>query len=77
VTAEPPVRVGDVLVLSEEDYRFGLGPLTIRVTAILQVQQLADGPWVYLRGVPIAWNGHEEESRQVLVRLSALRQRPR
>jgi len=75
VSAQPPVRVGDVLQLSEEDYRFGVGPLTIRVTALLQVQHLAEGPWLYLRGIPIGWNGQEGEPRQVLVRLSALRGR--
>ena len=43
VSAELPVAVGDVLVLAEEDYRFGIGPLTLRVTALLHVQQLTDG----------------------------------
>jgi hypothetical protein len=70
---EPPVRVGQVLTLAENDYRFGLGPLTIRVTALIHVQQLADGPWLYLRGVTIRWNGTDGEVRQVLVRLSALK----
>jgi hypothetical protein len=72
VTARQPVRVGDVLELAEEDYRFGVGPLKIRVTALLHVQDLGDGPWLYLRGVPIGGDGREGEPRQVLVRLAAL-----
>ena len=66
------MRVGDVLRLSEEDYRFGVGPLTIRVTALLHVQYLQDGPWLYLQGTPIRWDGKDADQRQILVRLSAL-----
>jgi hypothetical protein len=73
VSAEPPVRIGQVLRLAEEDYRFGIGPLTLRVTGLLHIQELADGPWLYLRGVTIRWDGSEGETRQVLVRLAALR----
>ena len=76
MSAELPVAVGDVLELAEEDYRFGVGPLTLRVTALLHVQQLTDGPWLYLRGIPIRWDGRDGEPRQVLVRLAALRRRP-
>lgn len=73
VPGEPPVRVGQVLRLAEEDYRFGVGTLTLRVTGLLHVQELDDGPWLYLRGTAIRWDGGDGESRQVLVRLSALR----
>jgi hypothetical protein len=73
VSAEIPVSVGDVLELAEQDYRFGVGPLTLRVTALLHVLPLPDGPWLYLRGVPIRWDGRHDEPRQVLVRLAALR----
>jgi hypothetical protein len=72
VSGEPPVRIGQVLELTEDDYRFGVGPLTLRVTALLHVQRLADGPWLYLRGVTIRWDGSDGEVRQVLVRLTAL-----
>lgn len=67
-----PVRAGDVLALAEDDYRFGLGVLMIRVTALLHLQELPDGPWLYLRGIPIRWDGSEGDPRQVLVRVSAL-----
>jgi hypothetical protein len=70
--ADLPVRIGQVLALAEEDYRFGLGPLRLRVTGLLHVQELADGPWLYLRGVTVRWDGSEGEARQVLVRMAAL-----
>lgn len=73
MAGEPPVRVGQVLRLAEEDYRFGTGQLTLRVTGLLHVQHLDDGPWLNLRGITIRWDGGDGESRQVLVRLSALR----
>jgi hypothetical protein len=69
----PPIKVGDVLRLAEEDYRFGVGPLTLRVTALLHVQELQDGPWLYVRGVVVRWDGSDGGVRQVVVRLSALR----
>jgi hypothetical protein len=72
VDPDPAAWLGRVLRLSEEDYRFGLGPLTLRVTGLLHVQELADGPWVYLRGITIRGDGSDGESRQVLVRLSGL-----
>jgi hypothetical protein len=75
VKGEPPITVGDVLELAEADYRFGVGPLTLRVTALLHVQVMADGPWLYLRGIAIRPDGSDGESRQILVRLSALRRR--
>ena len=72
MAGEPPVRVVQVLRLAEEDYRFGVGPLTLRVTGLLHVQDLVDGPWLYLRGTTIRWDGMDGEPRQVLVRLTAL-----
>lgn len=75
MTGPPPVKPGDVLRLAEDDYRFGVGPLTLRVSALIHVQQLSDGPWLYLRGVTIRRDGSDGQDRQVLVRLSALGRR--
>lgn len=69
-----PIRIGQVLRLAEEDYRFGVGPLTLRVTTLLHVQQVDGEPWLYLRGTTIRWDGGDGETRQVLVRMSALHQ---
>lgn len=73
----PHVPAGTILQLDETDYRYGVGPLTLRVAAVLHVQQLADGPWVYLRGVTVRWDGRDGEQRQVLVRAAALTRPPR
>ena len=62
---------GDVLHLGDEDYRFGVGPLILRVTEVLQMQRLSDGPWLAVRGVTITWDGRDGDERQVLVRLDA------
>jgi hypothetical protein len=70
---EPPVAAGDVLQLRDEDYRYGRGPLTLRVSAVHTVQRLADGPWVFLRGTELAPDGRELAQRDVLVRVAALR----
>lgn len=76
VEGELPVQIGQVLRLTEEDYRFGLGPLTLRVTGMLHVQELGDGLWVYLRGVTLRRDGSDGPDRQVLVRLAALPEAP-
>lgn len=64
--------VGRTLQLGEDDYRFGLGPLTLRVTSIIHLQQLTDGLWLYVRGVQARPDGREGEQRQVLIRVAAL-----
>ena len=68
-----PVHPGDVLHLHDEDYRYGRGALTLRVTAVHHVQRLPDGPWVFLRGTELAADGRELDERDVLVRAAALR----
>jgi hypothetical protein len=68
----PPVRPGQVLHLKDEDYQYGRGPMTLRVTAILGILQLSDGPWVNVRGIPLGRNGYEYDERQALVRVAAL-----
>lgn len=71
MTGQPPCQPGDVLELAEEDYRFGTGPLTLRVTGLIHVQEIDQEPWLYVRGQQIGWQG-AETPRQVLVRLAAL-----
>jgi hypothetical protein len=72
VTAPASPAAGDVLQLAENDYRFGRGTLTMRVTEVLHLQQLPDGLWVSVRGVTLLRTGQEGPERQVLVRVSAL-----
>jgi hypothetical protein len=65
-------RPGDVLKTHEDNYRYGLGELVLRVTAVRNVQQLADGDWLTVVGVQIGWNDADVGEREVLVRLSSL-----
>jgi hypothetical protein len=65
------VRVGDVLHLREADYRYGAGPLVLRVTAV--ADQQCDPEWVTLRGVEIRWTGAPGDERTTQVRRTALR----
>lgn len=64
--------VGRTLKLGEDDYRFGLGVLVLRVTSIIHLRQLSDGLWLYLRGTAVRPDGRDGQQRQVLVRLAAL-----
>jgi len=80
VSAPGPVipKPGDVLKIQESDYRYGIGALVLRVTAVRAVVQLEDGDWLTVAGVELAWNGAEIGKRETLVRLSSLvRQRGR
>jgi hypothetical protein len=49
-----------------------LGELVLRVTAVREVQQMADGDWLTVVGVQLAWNGTEFGEREALVRMSSL-----
>ena len=65
-----PLRVGDTVQIPEPDYCYGLGTLTLRITAI------GGGPrrdWVQLRGVQLGAHGQEIKEREVLARLAAIR----
>ncbi|MFC7548003.1 hypothetical protein [Plantactinospora sp. GCM10030261] len=76
----PEVAVGQVVHIPEPDYRYGTGELILRVTAVGQVEQLADGPWLDLSGIELGEDGTSRRPypRKALVRLSALRrQQPR
>lgn len=68
----PALRRGQVLRVGEEDYRFGLGVLSLRVLAVSGVRELDDGPWLVVRGVQM-WDGRDGPLREeVLIRLAAL-----
>lgn len=60
---------GAVLELSEEQYKFGTGQLTLRVDSLIGRLRLADGHWMHLRGTAL-WDGKPAEQRTVYVRLS-------
>jgi hypothetical protein len=68
----PPVKIGDIIRVGDEHYRYGVGPLILRVIEIGEVQQLDDGPWLNLRGVQVRYDGGDGDERQALVRVAAL-----
>jgi hypothetical protein len=71
--AEPvSPQPGDVLRIHEDDYRFGLGELVLRVTSVRGAQKLDDGDWLTVAGVEVGRNGIDVGEREILVRLSRL-----
>jgi hypothetical protein len=70
----PLVRAGDVLRVPEPDYMYGVGPLTLRVTAVdAEANARPELEWVRLQGVELRWDGSEGMHREVQVRRTALR----
>jgi hypothetical protein len=74
----PRVAVGDVVRVEEPDYRYGAGPLLLRVTAVGGVQREPDGAWLNLRGYQLRSDGRETglPERYALVRVAAIRVNP-
>ncbi|MBM0229198.1 hypothetical protein [Micromonospora sp. ATA51] len=71
------VASGDVVQLSEPDYKYGVGPLRLRIARVrLDLSAWYDGQWVWLEGTEIRWDDRDRDGpfRQVLVRVSALPQ---
>jgi len=61
---------GNVIRLSESDYCFGQGPLTIRLDHIDRANPVryAGDTWYRVEGMQVATNGAEIGRREVLVR---------
>jgi hypothetical protein len=69
VSLEP----GDVITLPEYAYKYGTGPLTLRVTRVRRdLIALYDGEWVWVNGHAIYGPSMESEERSVLVLIAAL-----
>ncbi|GGK20827.1 hypothetical protein GCM10010124_11680 [Pilimelia terevasa] len=64
----PMVRPGQVIRIEEEDYAYGVGALTLRVTGLAPHD---DPAWIRVTGVEIHWTGGDGPRREVLVRSSA------
>ena len=65
-------KPGDILKIHENNYRYGVGELVLRVTAVREVQHRDDGAWLTVEGVQLAWNGAVVGERETLVRLNSL-----
>jgi hypothetical protein len=61
--------------VEEPDYMYGVGPLFLRVTVVKRVEQLTDGPWINLMGIPLRADGSQlrAEPRFATVRLAGIR----
>ncbi|BFU45765.1 hypothetical protein KRMM14A1004_40020 [Krasilnikovia sp. MM14-A1004] len=71
-----PVKVGDVVRVAEDDYCYGLGCLTLRITRVHGVVILADEPWVAVDGIPLWPQGVEGEERFAQIRVAAVHHLP-
>jgi hypothetical protein len=73
----PPTPV--TVTFHERDYRYGAGPLTMRLARIDRSRPIRlDGDdWYLVAGVEIGWNGAELSHREVLVRGHRLPTPPR
>jgi hypothetical protein len=69
-----PVKPGDVLHVSEPDYKYGTGPLRLKVSKVGHAERLPDGHWLDLEGFTLCSDGTQVSTapRQVLVRVNAL-----
>jgi hypothetical protein len=73
-----PLRIGDVIEVSDDrDYRFGIGPLFMRVTMLGQ-QRSADSEWVDLERLELRRDGWQisQHPGSVSVRVPGVRLRP-
>jgi hypothetical protein len=73
MTAGP--RVGDVLVLTEPDYAYGVGPIIVQITQVVELVAYRGEPWWSV--VAMAANGTPEShggwvDRVVYVRQAAI-----
>lgn len=69
-------KIGDVLNLSDRDYKYGTGRLILRITKIGGWTATADGEWLDLDGLELRSDGTQLSPlpRHAAVRVNALRQ---
>lgn len=76
MTGRPPLlRAGDVLLLPESEYRYGVGPVIVQVAEICGQVEYRDEPWWLVSGAVA--NGTPENhggfvSRDVYIRQASL-----
>ncbi|MFY1674084.1 hypothetical protein ACN27G_29730 [Plantactinospora sp. WMMB334] len=69
------LKLGDVTEAGDRDYKYGTGPLILRVPRIGDRQHTADGEWLDLDGLELRSDGPqvEPQPRHAEVRVAALR----
>ena len=73
------LKIGDVIeVADDRDYRFGIGPLFMRVTTLGEPKRGAEGEWLDLEGLELRRDGSQisQRPRSVSVRVPGVRLRP-
>jgi hypothetical protein len=63
-----PLATGDVLSLKPEDYKFGRGPITVRITAVIGTIRYPDGPYLQVLAIPLVPSGPDVRPRFLCVR---------
>lgn len=68
------VRIGDVIALPENSYKYGRGPIKLRVTKVNRELLAAyESKWVWLTGHEINWDGSENpQPYNILALVAAL-----
>jgi hypothetical protein len=69
------LRLGDVIEVDDRNYRFGIGPLILRVTMLGDPKRAADGEWLDLEGLELRRDGSQisQQPRPVSVRVRGVR----
>jgi hypothetical protein len=70
---ENRILVDSTITISEADYCYGTGPLTLRLARSVDLDQHPQIEWITISGTEILWNGNDGPTRSVLVRMAALR----
>ena len=60
-----PPAVGDLLMLTEAEYKFGTGTLRLRVIKVSDRQP--EPGWIPITGIEIRWDGSRGDRRQVSI----------
>lgn len=68
-------RLGDVIEVGEQDYMYGTGQLTLRVTCTGDRVRVGDDEWLHLEGLTLRADGTQlgQSPRPALVRMRAVR----
>lgn len=69
------LKLGDVIEVDDRNYRFGIGPIILRVTMLGSQKRGIDGEWVDLEGLELRRDGSQigQQPRPVSVRVPGVR----
>lgn len=72
------LKIGDVIDVGAQDYKYGTGRLILRVTRIGGRTHAADGEWIDLEGLELRSDGTQlgPQPRRTAVRANAARAWP-